>query len=200
MTATLRRAARTLLAGAVSLAILGGMIVLHAWPLWRGQEIVLPVVPRDPRDPFYGEYVRLDTPATRLSIGGPVAGGSAVVVAPAGTWWTDLGDDAVAQSRALRGKVVFVQFEARGGEHQAVSISGRPVAGALNLRGRVRWFDAGTRRLTVDYGLSRYYVQEGTAKPIEDALTQHKQVQMQVAVTSSGRARIRRVIVDGVER
>ena len=202
MTAITRRPLRTVVAGALCLAILSGMMVLHAWPLWTGQAMLLPVVPSDPRAPFHGEYVLLDTPSTRLRIaaGAPAAGNApdAVVVAPVGTWWSDLGGDRPARSRALRTRVVYVQFEARGTEHHAVSISDRPIAGALNLRGRVSWFDAESGDLMINYGLSRYYMQEGTAGPVEDALRRQRRVQMELAVTPSGRARIRHVLVDGV--
>ena len=59
----------TLLAGAVCLSILCGVLVVHAWPLWTGQSVLLPVTPIDPRDLFRGrEYLRLDTPATRLMV------------------------------------------------------------------------------------------------------------------------------------
>ena len=202
MTAINRRPLRTLVAGAICLAILGGMMVLHAWPLWTGQAMLLPVVPRDPRAPFHGEYVHLETPSTRLRIaaGAQAAGNvtDALPVAPVGTWWSDLGGDLLARSRALRTKVVYVQFEARGAEHHAVSISDRPVPGARNLRGRVSWFDAESGDLTINYGMSKYYMEEGKAAPVEDALKQQRRVQMELAVTPSGRARIRHVLVDGV--
>ena len=68
MTNKLSQSVRTLLAGAVCLSILCGMLVVHAWPLWTGQSVLLPVTPIDPRDFFRGEYVRLDTPATRLTV------------------------------------------------------------------------------------------------------------------------------------
>jgi hypothetical protein len=41
-------------------------------------------------------------------------------------------------------------------------------------------------------------MQEGTAKPVELALLDGRGVQMQVAIASSGRARIRTLLVDGV--
>ena len=188
---------RTLMAGAISLAILGGMMVLHAMPLWTGETAVLPVTPYDPRDIFQGEYVRLNTPSTRLAVGSADKDPTVVVVQPAGPWWQELGDDAVARSRARRGSVIYVQFERRGGHHEAVTITDRPVPGTLNLRGKVSWFDIERSRLDVDYGLSRYYVQEGTAKSIEEALDRRQLVQMEIAVTPSGRSRIRRVLVDG---
>jgi hypothetical protein len=52
--------------------------------------------------------------------------------------------------------------------------------------------------LTVDYGLDSFFMQEGTAKPVENALRQRRRVQMQIAIASSGHARIRRLVVDGV--
>jgi hypothetical protein len=191
---------RTLLAGAVCLAILSGMMVLHAWPLWTGQAAVLPVTPIDPRDLFRGEFVRLNTPATALVVttgAAPTPEGS-VVVRPLGDSWSATPSDYSARFLALRGKPVYVQLERRDdtGEHHPVTVSDRPVSGALNLRGRVNWSDDTT--LHVDYGLDAYFMQEGTAKPVEDALRNQRKVQMEIAVADSGRARIRRLLVDGV--
>jgi uncharacterized membrane-anchored protein len=191
---------RTLLAGAVCLAILSGMIVLHAWPLWTGQTAVLPVTPVDPRDLFRGEFVRLDTPATILVLSTDVGARpeNSVVVTPVGDWWSPIRSEYHARFYAAKVKTVYVQLQRREGtgEHHPVTVSDEPIAGALNLRGRVRWIDAAT--LHVDYGLDAYYMQEGTAKPVEDALRNRRKVQMEIAVANSGRARIRRLLVDGV--
>ena len=200
MTNRISQPVRTMLAGAVCLSILSGVLVVHAWPLWTGQSVVLPVTPIDPRDMFRGEYVRLDTPATSLAVrssGEPVSG--AVSVAPVGSWWADLPSDDGNRYGALRGRTVYVQLEPRGeaGESQPVSVSSEPVAGRINLRGRILWYESGERRIHVDYGLDSYFMQEGTAKPIEDALRQRRRVQMEIAVASSGHARIRRLLVDG---
>jgi hypothetical protein len=191
---------RTLLACAVCLAILSGMMVLHAWPLWTGQAAILPATPIDPRDLFRGEFVRLNTPATALVVTTgvtPTPEGS-VVVRPLGDWWSATPSDYGARFLALRGKPVYVQLERRDGtgEHHPVTVSDRPVSGALNLRGRVNWSDDTT--LHVDYGLDAYFMQEGTAKPVEDALRDGRKMQMEIAVADSGRARIRRLLVDGV--
>ncbi|MCS7019716.1 MAG: GDYXXLXY domain-containing protein [Cytophagales bacterium] len=40
--------------------ILIGMFLKAYYPLWIGQEVVLPVVPQDPRDMFRGNYVSLN--------------------------------------------------------------------------------------------------------------------------------------------
>ena len=93
-----------------------------------------------------------------------------------------------------------MQLEPRGdaGESRPVSISSEPLAGRTNLRGRISWYEPDGERLSVDYGLDSFFMQEGTAKPVEDALRQRRRVQMQIAVASSGHARIRRLLVDGV--
>ena len=87
---------RTAIAGAICLSILSGILVVHAWPLWTGQAALLPVTPIDPRDLFRGEYVRLDTPATRLSVRSESAApADALAVTPVGSWWTELPADEV---------------------------------------------------------------------------------------------------------
>ena len=192
---------RTAIAGAICLSILSGVLVVHAWPLWTGQAALLPVTPVDPRDMFRGEYVRLNTPATRLAVRSEsTAPAGTVAVTPVGSWWAELPTDEYSRHQSLRGRVVFVQLEPRGdaGESRPVSISSEPLAGRLNLRGRITWYEADGERLNVDYGLDSFFMQEGTARPVEDALRQRRHVQMQIAIASSGHARIRRLVVDGV--
>ncbi len=176
------------------------MLVVHAWPLWTGQSVLLPVTPVDPRDLFRGEYVRLATPATRLTVRSDrQAQAGALAVTPIGSWWSELPSDPADRYRALIGRVVYVQLEPRGdaGESQPVSISIAPVADRINLRGRVSRYDQDGQPLEVDYGLDTYFMQEGTARPVEEALRARRREQMDVAVTSSGHARIRRLLVDG---
>lgn len=202
MSRTLAPSTRALLAGAMCLAILGGMLVGHAWPLWTGRTVVLPVRPVDPRDLFRGEFVRLDTPIAAVGIarsGGTTT--QADVLPVVGSWPLE----------NTAGRVVYVQLAPRdsapvGGapEYRAVSISVRSVPGAINLRGRVHWTEAMDRsdrttvdRVRIDYGLDAFYMQEGTARPVEDAMRAGRPVQMEVAIASSGRARIRNLIVDG---
>ena len=187
---------RTLAGGAVCLAILAGMMVGHAWPLWTGETVLLRARPIDPRDLFRGEFVRLDTPATRLFIAGsaPTAPANAIPVRGVGGWQ---GIRDGADPFADRSRTVYVQLERRAsGEHEPMTISDAPIENAINLRGDVRGrFSGGV--IVVDYGLDAFYMQEGTAKPVEQAFATGR-VQMQVAVASSGRARIRTLLVDGV--
>ncbi len=144
MTLHTSQPARALIAGAISLSILSGMIVLHAWPLWFGRTALLPVTPIDPRDPFRGEYVQLNTPATNLFIQtgdrGPGAGdrgpatqpGAAVAVTPVGDWWNKFPAMPDGERhRAVYGMTIYVQLEPDGssGEYRAVSVSDSPVPG-----------------------------------------------------------------------
>jgi len=50
----------------------------------------------------------------------------------------------------------------------------------------------------VDYGLDSFYMQEGKSRRVEEAIRQRRLVQMQVAVASSGQARIKTLLIDGV--
>jgi len=193
---TLSAAARALLAGAVCLAIVGGMLVGHAWPLWTGEVVRMKVQPVDPRDLFRGEFVRLSMPANRMIVGDKPATPSEITgpihVRGAGDWrGTDPG-----YRNLPRGSVMYVQLErSPAGDFQAVSVSREPVAGARNLRGRLS--SSSSEVLTVDYGLDAFFMQEGTARPIEDAIRAGRKVEMDVAIASSGRARIRNLVVDG---
>jgi uncharacterized membrane-anchored protein len=192
------RSTRTLIGGVVCLAILGGMMVGHAWPLWAGRTVLLRTRPVDPRDLFRGEFVRLDTPATRLFLvrEGRTTPPGYLPVRGLGAWARRPGGPDAPLPR--RGEAVFVQLERREatGEYEAASINDDLVAGAINLRGRIRRSSSdGT--VHVDYGLDAFYMQEGTARPVEHALVEGRHVQMEVAVASSGRARIRMLLVDG---
>lgn len=206
MTARTSRSTGAVVGGAVCLAIVIGMIVVHAWPLWTGRPALLAVEPVDPRSLFRGEYVSLFTPASRLITGPPPASSDTppsadarprpIAVTPVGAGWAGLPADPGLRDRDLSGAAVYVQFEPRGdAEHAPVTVSLEPVEGALNLRGRVQY--ASGAALSVDYGLDAYYMQEGTARPVEDAIRDGRRVQMEIAIADSGRARIRRLLIDG---
>jgi hypothetical protein len=160
------------------------MLVGHAWPLWTGDIVVLSARPVDPRDLFRGEFVRLDTPATTVTIARPGAPRPERAAIPTVGPWPD---------EKLLGRIVFVQLAARpdGGtpEYEAVSISREPIAGAVNLRGRVRSVPSDTNVIRIHYGLDAFFMQEG--------MRAGRRVQMEVAVARSGRARIRNLIIDG---
>jgi uncharacterized membrane-anchored protein len=189
---------RALVAGAVCLAILGGMLVGHAWPLWAGEVVVMNATASAPRDLFRGEYIRLDLPASTLrvtTVGGPAAADldfAGVPVTPTGTWW-----DSWQDVRRAYGTVVYVQLAQDEGVVTPVSVSREPVEGGLNLKGRIRSAQE-TGVLRVEYGLDAFYVPEATARTLGPALRTDRPVQIEVAIAASGRARIRTVIVNGM--
>lgn len=193
----LSKSTGALASAVVCIAILAGMMVGHAWPLWTGQDVLLRVRPIDPRDLFRGEFVRLDVPATRLRLAGTAATAvDATIVRPLGAWAKP--DPMSDRSISSQGRIVYVQLERPAGsaEHQPVSLSDTPIANAVNLRGRIRWTHEGLVHL--DFGLDAFYMREGRAKPVEDALREGRLVQIQVAIAPSGRARIRDLFVDSV--
>ncbi|HEX6973852.1 MAG TPA: GDYXXLXY domain-containing protein [Vicinamibacterales bacterium] len=188
---------RALLAGAIALAIIGGMLVGHAWPLWTGDDIVIDAdvngAPRWTR----GEYVSLSTKADALLVAGtpaPNDHGQWTVVRAVEPWVTL---DTGAKVRHMRGRTVYVQLDRdASGAFAPVSISLDPVDSALNLRGIVESAYNGLFR--IEYGIDAFYMQEGHAATVERAFREKRRVQMQVAITKSGRARIRNLLVDGV--
>jgi uncharacterized membrane-anchored protein len=189
---------RALLAGAVCLAILGGMLVGHAWPLWTGDVVLMNATGSLPRDLFRGQYIRLNLQASTLrvtTVGGPAAGDlglEAMPVTTAGAWW-----DSWADVRRASSAVVYVQLAPEDGVATPVSVSREAVEGALNLRGRIRSAQE-TGVLRVEYGLDAYYLQEASARSLEPALLAGRPVQVEVAIAANGRARIRDVVVDAV--
>ena len=190
---------RALIAGAICLAIVGGMLVSHAWPLWTGRDVLIPATVNGAPRWTPGQSVSLSMPADRLLIGAPdtTSQSPPTAVRAIEPWVTpDLAERSLY--RRLHGKAVYVQLEATpGGEYAPVSVSLQPVRGATNLRGIVTGAP-GPREIHVEYGLDAFYMQEVHASAVEKAYREKRQVQMQVAIASSGRARIRTLLVDGV--
>jgi hypothetical protein len=175
------------------------MMVLHAWPLWTGQVVTLPVSLSQTRDPFRGERLTIAPPGGRVLVGGPgtpAPAAGTVVLPPSGGWWTRVPADTGLRRRALRGRPVYLQLDAAGGEYRPVSIAEAPVSGFTNLKGRIRHVEEdGT--LDVDYGIDSYYMEEGEPARIAEALKSGADVRMQVAIARSGRARIKALTVNG---
>jgi GDYXXLXY motif protein len=191
---------RALVSGAICLAILAGMIAGHAWPLWTGRTIVMGATVHYTGRSAPGEYAGISTPADVLRTG-PAAPGSTVnatEVRVAGPWWEPIAGRREGLDRRLRGTTVYIQLEpSAGGEYVPVSVSRAPVDGALNLRGIIAQ-PSGPQLIHVEYGLDAFYMHEGQAEKVEKASRDKRRVQIEVAIASSGRARIRRLLVDDV--
>jgi hypothetical protein len=76
-----------------------------------------------------------------------------------------------------------------------VSISDERVEGALNLAGRVRSY--GVDSLVLDYGIDALFVSGSAARTVDQAAARGASTIAEVAVTSSGHARVRALIIDG---
>ena len=150
--------------------------------LREGTEVTLQTQPVDPRDLLRGDYVVLRYDISQLPAG-------ALAGKPA---------DA-------RNPFVFVKLAPNAeGLYTAVSVHAEPVpvtAPEVLIRGRVS-YSCGTNvrifcdKLTIKYGLERYFVPEGEGGKLEQARNQQK-LRIVAAVLPSGRAAIKRLLLDG---
>lgn len=169
-------------AALVQVALLGAMVVDRAGILREGTEVKLLTRPIDPRDLLRGDYVVLGYDISQL---------------PAGSL---LGQPATSPT-------VFVKLAPNSeGLYQAVSVHAEAVpvtSPEVLIRGRVAY---GTRcgpqsrafceKLQIRYNLEKYFVPEGEGKKLEQARNQRKLVVV-AAVLPSGRAAIKRLLLDG---
>jgi uncharacterized membrane-anchored protein len=151
-----------------------------------GTEVTLQTQPVDPRDLLRGDYVVL-----RYDISQVPAGALA------------------GQPAAERNPAVFVKLAPNAnGLYEAVSVHAEPVtvtAPEVLIRGHVAKYGgtcgSGRRtfcdKLPIKYGLESYFVPEGEGKKLEQARNQQK-LRVVAAVLPSGRAAIKRLLLDGV--
>ena len=179
---------RYILAALLLCGLIFAMVYQRSEILRSGQEVRLETVPVDPRDLFRGDYVVLDY---RISS-------------------VELPKDATSAFR--RGQKVFVTLRPNEtGKATAVAISpDRPaVSGAdIVIQGTVtaasvcpfgasgiRDCKLETRAVHVKYGLESYFVPQGEGKKIES--TEKSRLEVVAAVTPSGQAAIKRLLIDG---
>ncbi|WP_439407660.1 GDYXXLXY domain-containing protein [Bradyrhizobium sp. DASA03076] len=163
-------------------ALLILMVADRTQILREGREVTLQTRPVDPRDLLRGDYVTLGYDITQL---------------PAGAL--------AGQPSAERNPVVFVKLAPDAdGLYRAVSVHAAPVAVTapeVLIRGRVSYSCGSTGRifcdrLTIRYGLESYFVPEGEGRKLEQARNQQK-LRIVAAVLPSGRAAIKRLLLDG---
>jgi uncharacterized membrane-anchored protein len=158
--------------------VLAAMVVDRTLLLRNGREIILPIVPVDPRDLFRGEYVRLgyeiSTVPKILLVGPEPARNAPFYVTleknPAGGW-TPVKVTAVQPREDNPNRIV--------------------------LKARTPYsFHTAT---TVHYGIESYFVPEGQGRRLE-ALAREKRMTARIAVDASGNAAIKGLIIDGVQQ
>lgn len=180
---------RALLAILALCGVLFALVESRAGILRSGTEIRLRTVPVDPRDLFRGDYVVLGYEISTLD--------------PA-----KLG----GESGFRRGETVHVRLApGPDGFARAVALSRSLPAGTAAepvITGRVvgvnscgtnesgAWDCSQERRsLRIAYGLESYFVPQGSGRAIE--LTERRRIEVVAAVSPSGEAAIKRLLIDG---
>ena len=160
--------------GLAQTGVLAAMVIDRTLLLKNGREIVLPIIPVDPRDIFRGEYVRLNydiSNVPEILLQGPAPKRNQpfyVTIAknPEGGW-TPVKVTAAMPHETDPDRVV--------------------------LKGRARQaFNSQVR-----YGIESYFVPEGQGRRLEDLARERKMAAL-VAVDSSGNAAIKGLLIDGV--
>ena len=150
--------------------------------LKTGKEVVLPIIPVDPRSLFRGDYVRIDFPVTLV---------------PAELF--------PKSDKPKRAAPVYVTVQRDGESWKPVAVSDtKPVAGPEQavMLGRLahNWWPTGRGpgqgTVRVNYGIERYYVQEGKGLQLE-AMARDKKLAVVLAVDAKGRSAIKGLIIDG---
>jgi uncharacterized membrane-anchored protein len=182
-----QRIPKALLFGAaalIQLALLALMVGDRVQILRNGTDVTLQTQLADPRDFLRGDYVTLDYDISQL---------------PAGP----LKD----QPAGARNPIVFVKLAPnRDGVYQAISVHTEAVAvksPEVLIRGRVAsGANCGPKgdlfcdTLHVRYDLESYFVPEGEGRKLEQ-LRNQRRLMVVAAVAPSGRAAIKRLLVDG---
>jgi uncharacterized membrane-anchored protein len=159
--------------------VLGWMIFERAHLLSTGREVVLEVVPVDPRSLFQGDYVTLGYPMSRINV-------------PPG-------------SKFERDSLIYVLLQkAPDGTFSVAGVSAEPPATTspdqVVLKGRVQYYSEPTGQApgqaTVNYGIETFFVPEGTGRDLEKLVGERK-LSALVAVDGDGNAAIKGLVVDG---
>jgi uncharacterized membrane-anchored protein len=171
-------------AALIQVALIAVMVIDRSRILREGTEVTLQTRPVDPRDFLRGDYVVLSYDISSV---------------PAG----ELKDKPSSGKTAP----IYVKLAPRAdGFYEAVSVHQEPVPvtlGEVLIHGRViggsncgGFSSVFCERLQIRYGIESYFVPEGEGRAIESARNEGK-VAIVAAVTGSGRAAIKRLLIDG---
>ncbi|MEQ1649155.1 MAG: GDYXXLXY domain-containing protein [Hyphomicrobiaceae bacterium] len=172
------KAAAALVVAALQIGVLTWIVLDRVLLVKNGQEIVLPIVPVDPRDLFKGDYVRLGyqisrAPGTVVEKPEPAYKQQAyATIAPnvEGVWAVTKISVRYPQEVPAGSSVVQVRTQ-----------------GPWQMR---------SGQLLLTYGLERFYVPEGKGLALEKA-ARDKKLAAIVAVDTQGRTAIKGLSIDG---
>ena len=168
----------------IQIALLGAMVVDRAQILRGGTEVKLQTRPIDPRDLLRGDYVVLGYDISTVASGA-----------------------LFKQPSSSRHPVVYVKLAPKpDGLYEAVSVHTAVVpvtSPEVLIRGTVAYGascepdgQSFCDKLQIRYNLEKYFVPEGEGRKLEDARNQRK-LTIVAAVLPSGRAAIKRLLLDG---
>jgi uncharacterized membrane-anchored protein len=177
-------------AGLIQAGLIGLMVADRIMILRTGTDVKLETRPLDPRDLLRGDYVTLGYDISSLH-GGVLK---------------ELAQESARRDTPVfvRGTPVFVKLSPNpDGFYEAVSVHAAPVDvsnAEVLIRGRVAsgycGGDVSFCTLQVRYGIESYFVPEGEGGKLEAARNQRK-LAVVAAVAPTGRAAIKRLLIDG---
>lgn len=170
------------------LAVAAAQSAVLAWMVWQrvtllrtGREVVVDVVPVDPRSLFRGDYVRFNYDFSRI------------------------GSEIAADTPLSAGKPVYVLIgKVEGDKWRPLKAAPRPIEttdpAQVVLKGLVQPGWNGQREIrapfTVRYGIESYFVPEGEGRQLE-TMVREKRISVVVAVGADGTAAIKGILADG---
>ncbi len=168
------------LVAGIQTAVLGYMIGERVIVLKTGKEIVLPVVPVDPRSLFRGDYVILSYDITRIP----------GEMLPDGSTRGDRLYVTIEKTEEDSYKAIAVSLK-----HPRVVADNRAVLQGWLKYGRM---SGGQRPKfgVIRYGLESYFVPENSGRALEDT-AREKKLQAIVAVDRDGKSAIKGLVIDG---
>jgi uncharacterized membrane-anchored protein len=157
-----------ILAGALQVAIIAAMIIVKMAILGNGTEVLLPIMPVDPRDMLRGDYIdlsyRISNIPSYMQEGQPYKSGETVYVV----------------LRPTEGKSFAEKIQKTKPTAETIFIKGRVVSnyGSLNVK----------------YGIEQYFIPEGKGQRINSAITNNSVAV--VVIDSNGNAVLKHLLVN----
>jgi uncharacterized membrane-anchored protein len=167
------------IAAVLQTAVLAWMVIDRTRLLKTGQEVVLPILPVDPRDLFRGQYVRLGYDISNV----PIALLEGPRPTPTGVLYVTIAQQSDGTWKPVRLSGSKPQTV---GDKQVV-LKGRPA---------FRFPRENATAVFVRYGIERFFVPEGEGPRLED-MARDKKLSVLLAVDGSGTAAIKGIIIDG---
>ena len=186
------------------IAVLAGLVGVHAMQRASGTEVVIPMEPVDPRDILLGHYVIIRTPAHTLDLRAfPEAPDGENAWSEGETVYVSLsqGQDGLWRASAVAKRADALQPPLMRGRIENAYrrydyTDWEPGEDGKPGRGRERIEGTGRTELQVEYNLERYYADPQTARALED-MRRENRLALIVSLGEDGTAVIKGLVIDG---